>query len=48
MHTFHENPDRIYTEQTLKRCMLLSPAEIFEAISTNSVDPDQTTHVGAV
>ena len=28
--------------------MLLSSAEIFEASSTNSVDPDQTTPVGTV
>ena len=31
-----------------KKYMLLSSAEIFEASSTNSVDPDQTAPVGAV
>ena len=31
-----------------KSRMLLSSAEIFEASSTNSVDPDQTGPVGAV
>ena len=55
MCAFHENSDRIYTEPTLilkahisKCCMYLSSAEIFEAFSTNSVDPDQTAPVGAV
>ena len=50
MRASHENPDRIYTEltfinpkahNTMSR-MLLSSAEIFEASSTNSVDPDET------
>ena len=46
----HENPDRIYTEFTFinpkahntMNHMLLSSAEIFEASSANSVDPDET------
>ena len=58
VRAFHENPDRIYAELTFikpyikrishKSRMLVSPVEILEASSTNSVDPDQTAFVGAV
>ena len=56
MRAFHENGDRIYTEhlKTIKvpiitkvvcfRCL----QKCFKAFSTNSVEPDQTAHVGAV
>ena len=53
----HENPDRIYTLNshllTLKahitiRSHAYAYAEIFEASSTNIVDPDLTAHTGAV
>ena len=48
VHAFHENPDRyIYyplESQYNKGHLLLS----LEAISTNSVVPDQTSPVGAV
>ena len=56
MRAFHKNPDRLYTELTVfntksayhkKSRVLLSSAEIFEASSTNRVDPDQTAHVGS-
>ena len=49
MRAFHENPGtHIY--QPLKRIsqnsrVLLSSAEIFEAYSTNSIDPDQTAPI---
>ena len=57
MRAFHEHSDRINTDLTFinlqkahitKSCMLLSSAEIFEASSTKSVDPDQTAPVVAV
>ena len=49
VRAFHENPGtHIY--QPLKRIsqnsrVLLSSAEIFEAYSTNSIDPDQTAPI---
>ena len=52
MRAFHENPNRIHTELTLKRiitkCMFLSSTILFEASSINSEDPGQTVPVVAV
>ena len=57
MRAFHENPDRIYTLNShllaLKAHFIIKShayafVEIFEASSTNSVDPDLTAPVGAV
>ena len=52
MRAFHENPNRIHTDQPLKRvitkCMFLSSTKLFEASYINSMDPDQTASVGAV
>ena len=47
---FRENSELtlILRAHVTKSCMSLSSVEIFEAFSTNSVDPDQTTPVGAV
>ena len=49
MHVFHDISDRSYTELTLifnthitKSLMHLLSPEMFEAFSTNSVNPDQT------
>ena len=50
LHAFHDNPDRIYlnSRRFSQKCrMRLSSAEIVEASSTNSEDPDQTAPVRA-
>ena len=53
MRAFHENPNCIHTELTLKRsltkCMFsVRSTKIFQASETNSLDPDKTAPEGAV